>query len=142
MIFFKASPNKIIFYGGGIKIIPNTRILRRNNEIIILLAGCTFNFLIAFICIKLKFFYQFAALNMIIGIFNLLPFKAFDGGQVLEKLFCDTENAKLVGTYKILRTLCCIGVILFGIYISILYGINLSLMVTILYIIISELFVE
>ena len=142
MIIFKSSPQKIIFYGGGIKIIPNTRILKKNNEIAILLSGCILNFILALICTKVHIFSQFVAINIIIGAFNLLPFKAFDGGQVLEKLFCENENSKLIGVYHGLRTCLCVLIVLFGLYISMIYGLNLSLIVTICYIILSELFIE
>ncbi|MGN0594977.1 MAG: site-2 protease family protein [Hominimerdicola sp.] len=88
MTLFSSPPEKIVVYGGGIRITPrNEKMLSDTKDIIILLAGCGVNFLLAFITVMINGKPDFfAETNILLGIFNLLPFKYFDGGKVLEKI--------------------------------------------------------
>ena len=87
MLLFGRTPGKIILYGGGIKIVPQTdRLISQTGEIIILLGGCLFNFLasvIGFISGRIDFF---CLANIFLGIFNLLPFRFF---HLLSLLFAN-----------------------------------------------------
>ena len=76
-------PEKIIFYGGGIKLTGGGK------TIPIIISGCAVNFLL------FAAFYFFAAdyslrlfgvINLLTGIFNLMPVQPFDGYNLLEKI--------------------------------------------------------
>ena len=75
MILFSDKPEKIVIYGGGIRITPkSTKLNAQYKDIIILLAGCVFNFAAA------GFIFAFCGLNFLcevnimLGVFNILPF--------------------------------------------------------------------
>ena len=135
MVIFSSPPEKIVIYGGGIRITPqNEKMLSEKKDIIILLAGCGVNFLLAFITIiingKLDFFSE---TNILLGAFNLLPFKYFDGGKVLYKICkggraCDFTR----GIFILMTAAVIIQMNLNGI-------INISFMLTFLFVAVSEL---
>lgn len=76
--------NKLIFYGAGIKIVQPSMFIKQGlrYELIILSAGCAVNFIMY--AISLLFNNEvFAAVNLLIGIFNLLPLNFLDGGKII-----------------------------------------------------------
>ncbi len=79
------SIKKIIFWAGGVKIQTEEKITAISKDIYILLSGPVFNFIAAL-------FYFFAgcyspfSVNLILGLFNLLPFSNLDGGTILRKI--------------------------------------------------------
>lgn len=143
MCIFNVPPKRVQFYGAGIKITINEKMVSFKKELIIQLAGCITNILIFG---ALYFLYHsftvkvFATMNLIIGIFNLLPFKYFDGGKIID-LFLDTYPTK---NRYILRTAIRILAIAFLSIVGIIFYLsnegNISLFITIIYIIVSELF--
>lgn len=87
MIMFGISPEIVTFYGAGIQI-TSTQIekARTVKRIVILSAGCMANFIAA----AALFLYGNAAaavINLLIGIFNLLPIGELDGAALLKMLF-------------------------------------------------------
>lgn len=75
---------KLIFYGAGIKIVQpsmSTRLGWRD-ELLILSAGCSVNFVLCAVSVILNN-EVFAAVNLLIGIFNLLPLNFLDGGKII-----------------------------------------------------------
>lgn len=143
MCIFNVPPKKIQFYGAGIKITVNEKMTSFQKELIIEFAGCITNILIF---LSLYFFSNsfkvkiFATMNLIIGLFNLLPFKNFDGGKITD-LILDTYSTK---SRYVLRTIVRVIAIAFLSIVGIIFYINnegnISLFVSIIYIIISELF--
>lgn len=140
MILFKNYPEKIVFYGGGIKIIPDNKMLSYKKDIIINLAGCLVNLIIGSILLLIDSFTLLGKLNIIIGVFNLLPFSSFDGGNVLKLIFLNKYHDKYMIIYKISAKLLCFLLLFSGIYCIEMFKINISLVVTIVYIILSEFF--
>lgn len=140
MIFYYCRPKSVLFYGGGIRIVPNHRLLSYKSDIIVDFAGSFANILCGLILMKLGVFADFSQANIIIGIFNLLPFSDFDGGHILKLFFEYKENQKYLKFYKITVKILCIVILFFGVYSIVYFKINVSLLVTICYIIISELF--
>ena len=72
----------ITFYGGGIKISRE----RQSSSILVILGGVIVNFALAalFLFIKNQYMNIFGAINLIIGLFNLLPVSCLDGKQLLD----------------------------------------------------------
>lgn len=143
MCIFEVPPQKIQFYGAGIEISVNEKMTSLKKELIIEMAGCITNILIFFI---LYFFARsftvkiFATMNLIIGLFNLIPFKHFDGGKIID-LLLDTYSTKYRYILrKAIRIISIILLCLVGIFFYCKNQGNISLFISIIYIIISELF--
>lgn len=134
MFLFGAKPQGITLYGGGIRITPGSdRLISKTEDIVILLAGCAVNFLAAAVSYAFRGLDFFCEVNILLGIFNLLPFKYFDGGRVLEMLF-DGGAA-----YDVIRAL----FILMGAVAVILMNLNgiisVSFMMTFAFVVVSEI---
>lgn len=138
MYKFSVPITEITLYGGGIKLKCDTdRLYSRKSEICVLLAGAAVNILCFFIF--KGFLKQFAYTSLVLGLFNLLPFKYFDGGRVLKLIFEDSISVYMNSAYRVLRSLIIlvtVCVIIFMIYKGIT---NLSLIITLIYIILSEI---
>lgn len=135
MCRYGIAPEKIIFYGGGIKIVPcKDKMISQWQYVLVLISGCLVNILIA---VVIRFitgeFNYFAYANMFLGVFNLLPFKYFDGGRILAEIFNDGKICSIV---KIIFIILFIIVL----YKMIITGnTSISLIITFIYIILSEI---
>lgn len=135
MMIFDISPEIMTFYGAGIRITSSkTEYAAAIPKILILSAGCAANFA-AFALFWLKGAYAAAAINLFIGIFNLLPVGELDGAALLKMLLikkCAPENVdrymKAAGILSALAVLA--AVILLG------GGVSFTLITTALYILI------
>lgn len=83
MLLRRKPPEKIRFYGGGIKAVS----VRCCNDVFVLAAGCAANF--AAFALVYPFFPSgnaavFAVANLLVGSVNLLPLGANDGARLLE----------------------------------------------------------
>lgn len=85
MIYFGQPVKKIVFYAAGILIVrgENELLIPTKENIIILLSGCAVNFLIYGISSGLYTMYEFGLINLIIGLFNMLPLSMLDGGKII-----------------------------------------------------------
>lgn len=87
-VLCKAPPEAITFYGGGILLSQGDKSVSRKCRLIILSAGCIANF----ICFAVGYFNPwgiiqlriFGAVNLLVGLFNLLPVGYFDGAAMLK----------------------------------------------------------
>ena len=72
----------ITFYGGGIKISRE----RQSSSVLVILGGVIVNFALAAMLLFTKNQYMniFGAINLIIGLFNLLPISCLDGKQLID----------------------------------------------------------
>lgn len=135
---FSVPINEIMLYGGGIKLkSEQDRLYDKKSEIYVLLAGAGVNILCFFIFKGILV--QFAYTSLILGLFNLLPYKYFDGGRVLKIIFEDSVSISMNSAYKVIRSL--LVLLTIGVIILMLFkGItNFSLMVTLIYIVVSEI---
>lgn len=144
MCLFNVSPKKIVFYGAGIKIVPdNTKITSFSSDFFILIAGSLTNFclfVISYYIGKNNFEISlFSAINLIIGIFNLIPFKHFDGGRIIELFLNRFIGDKALLAQKIIRFICISILIIIATYFLLMHKGNFSLYATLGYIIFSEL---
>lgn len=87
---------QLVFWAGGVKMISSSSLKPVYSEVFVLFAGPFFNFAAAL------FFYLTGAdwafsVNLILGLFNLLPFSNLDGGAVLRKILEHYElNSSLI----------------------------------------------
>lgn len=135
------------FYAAGIKLrMKDSRILSFRKELLILFGGCAINF--AVFCVfwalsgKNTQMMIFAAVNLLIGLFNLMPIKGFDGERISNLLierFCSIEKILLVK--NLVRFFCALllGAVL--VYFFMQKSRNLSLYFTLLYFLVSSLFI-
>lgn len=87
MSVFGKKVKEIVLYGGGIRITPDGgRLLSTGKDLAVLLAGCAMNFLLAAISYCAYGMSFFCEVNIMLGTLNMLPFKYFDGGRVLEAI--------------------------------------------------------
>lgn len=72
----------ITFYGGGIKIGRE----KQSSSVLVILGGIAVNFVLAAVCLFIKSEYMniFGMINLVIGLFNLLPISCLDGKQLLD----------------------------------------------------------
>lgn len=120
MVLNNVKVDKIQLYGGGIKISPDKLYDFTPSRVRfkVLLAGSALNF-ITFVLLKnsgnddMCFF---AAINAVIGAFNMLPLQFLDGGKILVMLIrniCSYHNAIMLERYlKWLNIILIITVIL------------------------------
>lgn len=137
---------KISFYGAGIKIVPTHKIMPFFKDVLILLGGPLVNFIAFFIAFLFSFknnndILIFAFMNLTVGIFNLLPFKAFDGGRILDLIFgnfLSIQNASKAA--MILKILCVFLIGIFFCFFIINKSGNITLYLTVLYFLVCEIF--
>lgn len=136
MYLFSQYPDEIDLYGGGIKIKNNKNIFLSDSvEIAILFAGCAVN--IFFGCMTVMIFNDFncfASANLFFGLFNLMPVKYFDGGRIISKVLNDAPAARLIRIIFIIA----FAFIIIIMIINKLFSI--SLVLTFVYIVVSEFF--
>jgi Zn-dependent protease len=81
--------NSVEFYLLGIKISKSkSQIIPYNRELLVLIAGVAVNLVLSAILLLSRnpHLTSFGIVNAAIGVFNLLPFKILDGGQIKELL--------------------------------------------------------
>lgn len=104
MLRFGAVPKAICFYGGGIKITSASLKMSAARETAVLLAGCAVNASAFLVCFAAgRGMSEFAAANLLLCAFNLLPFRKLDGGR-LSELLTGASRAKY-DMFNILRAI-------------------------------------
>lgn len=136
--------DKIVFYGAGIKIIPDKSFsfTDMHTQFFVLSAGCVFNFALYIILTPSSsaLLKVFAVLNAGIGAFNLLPLQFLDGGRLLILLiykFCNYNNAVIMERY--IKWLNAILIIVTLLFVSLIGKGNVTLFITLCYLLISTL---
>lgn len=88
-------PSEISFEISGIKMVRSKKITSYKKEVFQLLMGSFFNFILFFILFfslnSINRISIFAVSHLILGIFNLLPIQALDGGKLL-RLFWEKKT--------------------------------------------------
>ncbi len=137
IIFAKEKIKEVAFNITGVKIcLLNNRINSFFSDICIMLGGSFANIITAVLTILSGKALMFAMINLILGIFNLLPFSKLDGGSVIYLIadYCECEKIKkYLPFFNIIFLL--ILILIFREYIII----NITLAVMIAYLIYMEI---
>ena len=123
MMLTKCRVRAITFYGGGIKI---TREFTLYNSLFVLVAGSAANFAVfglSLIFRENQGFALFGAVNMLLGIFNLIPVACFDGKYILdmwlERIFSEknarTASEAISFVFSALLILCAVLTLVSGV---------------------------
>ncbi len=106
MLICGVKVKELVFYGAGIKIVPDKQIdfTGFGTAISVFLAGSAANFLAASLLSVSESpeARLFAAVNMVIGAFNLLPLGYLDGGKIILLIIrrlCDYPRACMLERY-------------------------------------------
>lgn len=137
--------SRILFYAAGIKInFLHQSILPFWKDLLILSGGCFINFftfgLFMFLSKTNEELLVFAVINLIIGIFNLLPVRGFDGEKISDLLIEQHLPIEKIVLAKRVMHIVCIGVIfilLFFFWFN--HNRNISLYFTLLYFLFSSM---
>lgn len=82
-----SAPKKVNFTLFGADILrDNSSNINYNSEIIINASAPIFNLIVWFLCFNNPELTEIAEINLVLGVFNLLPFYNFDGGNALNNL--------------------------------------------------------
>lgn len=97
ILLFKGQIDEITLsvFGGNIKRNHNI-ILSNCKEILISVSAPLSNIIFGIVLLFLDFSRYFAYVNIIMGVFNLLPFYSFDGGRALKIFLSDKISKQLV----------------------------------------------
>ncbi len=134
LALFGEKPKSVEFGAFGIRITrQNINKLSNLKETVVLLAGPSVNLTLAFILHLLhkrtgsQILYAGVAVNLVLAIFNLLPFEVLDGGRALECLISNFASESLISkimcatSYLTVAFLCVVGVYL---YINVGFGLS------------------
>lgn len=145
MFFFVGyRPTELAFELTGIRLTKPTVSLNYTKEVMVQLAGSGVNFLVfALLCsttTSITTTSIFAVTHLIIGIFNLLPLKSFDGGKLLEITMFKLMSVKATQIVCTFVDLACITVMLFlSIYAFLIGNQNFTFVVITFYLMITAL---
>lgn len=113
------------------------------NDILIALSGPCVNLLLFsvlyynYLCFKNEFTLYFALLNLLIGVFNLLPVKGLDGGTILFSLLCKfTDINRAVLIVRLITVIFALAVIITAVLLTLGGKLNASLYIIGIYLLI------
>lgn len=144
MCLLGCNPKAIMLIPASVRIVRDIS-YKTKNEVLISISGPLINlfffalFYIVFILFKNENILTFAIINLIIGVFNLLPVNALDGGVVLKKilmLIFKENKANII--LNIITVLIGIVIFVLGVFL-VLNSRNFSLIIISLYLLISVL---
>lgn len=139
------APKEINLCPGSVQILSSP--VKRKPEILILLMGPAINILV-FIVLWLAFektvytgVLEFAVINLIYGVFNLVPVRNLDGGSIVEVIlteFLGFQKARII--LNIITVVFAVAILLLALFFSLNGDINYSLYIMVLYLFIPIIF--
>ncbi|NLP25843.1 MAG: hypothetical protein GX365_00625 [Clostridiales bacterium] len=142
MLLLGEKVKKVKFHAFGVNISPQNNTIRPlYQDVFIILGGAIINIILGLIVYFSDIgtnAYIFASMNIILGLFNLLPYTSFDGGTLILTV-AEYFNGDTVEIKKILRIVNCIlSIALIGFLITNHIN-NITLVITISYLILIEI---
>ncbi len=142
MKYYGCAPNEIRLIPGSIRIL--SPVCTEKHSVIISLSGPIVNILIFVIVyfssliLCVDYYLDFAFINLIYGVFNLLPFYSLDGGSALEEIISNKVGGvkanKIIKSITVMGALCLIFTF---VILAVKGNINYSVLVLSLYLILS-----
>ncbi len=137
MYYYGRRPNAICFYGGGVKIKAPLLELDYKRETIVYASGCVVNlFLFLMSCCVGIGSTTFAQANLLLCVFNLLPFKQLDGGKLTATL--SHSSVAWHSAFKLIRFLVMLVLVSAFLKALLIGCISITMIVAIVYIAVSE----
>ncbi len=140
LLCFKAYPEEITFGIFGIRILQNKCKLSYSDEAVVVLCGPAVNIVLFVIFGVLNYTFEnqilliISAVNLVVGIFNLLPVLPLDGGRALLVVLNSFFSEKAVQRIMVIvGVLFATTIILLGCFLAFKTGANFSLLATGLY---------
>lgn len=141
----ECAPKRIRLIPASVQIVRSFSI-KPHGEIAIALCGPLAN-LVLFLTLFLNYLsfgnetvLNFALLNLIIGIFNLLPVCGLDGGTILTELLCrKTEPYKAIRAVRIITGIFAFLTLFAGVFMTLNGRFNLSVFIVALYFIVTAI---
>ena len=134
-VILNVKMSRITFWSGGIQMRRECRLISAGDEAVILLCGPLFNFIFAAgyaVCDMNSAF----GINLILGLFNLLPFGSLDGGSIIRVVL--GGYGKLCGI--VLKLAAVLTGVLLIIYFYSAGTYNITAYVTVLLLVTNEIF--
>ena len=138
------APEKISFELCGIRMSRTSYDMSIKKQLIVLLGGSVINFIVffalSFSLDSINRLSVFAVGHLILGIVNLLPIKAFDGGKILQillELILSPDTAQR--SMSVIKVAVTVLLFLLGTVVFIKSKTNFSLLVLAVYVLVSDL---
>lgn len=142
MWVLNCTPKRIKLIPASVQIV-NSFSRGYKNDILIALSGPCVNLLLFsvlyynYLCFKNEFTLYFALLNLLIGVFNLLPVKGLDGGTILFSLLCKfTDINRAVLIVRLITVIFALAVIITAVLLTLGGKLNASLYIIGIYLLI------
>lgn len=145
MWIYDCAPTEIKLIPGSVQIC--SPVCESKPVVLILIAGPIINiivFAIVFLSIIMfrdTYYLDFALVNLIYGVFNLLPLTGLDGGSALEEVLIRKKGLAFARRILNIITVCfTLATLSVAVFLSILGVVNYSVYILVLYLILSILF--
>ncbi|MDR0947332.1 MAG: site-2 protease family protein [Ruminococcus sp.] len=151
MKYHRVPVREIMFYSAGVRIEPGIKpeITPFFQNLLILVSGAAANMITAVISLAvfrltdLNNAWIFYGVNLVIGVFNLLPLRMFDGGRIIGLFVNNFSSVEKAAENEAFRTkIDFLLIILTAIAFFILGNRNISLYLTLCYFAASEFFTD
>ena len=142
MKYFGCAPSEIRLIPGSIRIV--SPVCAEKSSVIISLSGPILNILVFFVVyffssmLNVEYYLDFAFINLVYALFNLLPFYSLDGGSALEEIIAKKSGG--IKARKTIKLITIIGALLFLLifmFFAFKGNINYSMLVISFYLILS-----
>jgi len=143
LFFLKAKPKEIKFGLFGMRIVRGNKTLSYKSEVITALSGPLVNIILFAVFLYPQKTLMFSAVNLALGLFNLLPVKPMDGGEALYYFlcsFCEENRIKRITDATTFLTV--IFLTAAGVMVFVKSGYNFMLLAVSVYIVFYRLTLE
>lgn len=145
MYLTKKHPEKVVFQLGGI-IISSPKSASYNSELLIALGGCLFNFFaclasgLIYLYSRNEMLFIFSAANFGLMLFNLMPINSLDGMDIIKfSLLKNYSMEKVKSVCNIISVCFLAAVSLLSVYSVVKFGLNPTILICLLYLLILTL---
>lgn len=137
MTCFDRKPNAVCFYGGGIKIKAPVLCLDSKREMTVYSAGCAVNLtLYCMSCVIGMGHTTFAVSNLLLCLFNLMPFEHLDGGKITSVL--TVSSLSWYNLFRAVRVIASLVLVLAVVKAFLTGSLHLATIACVVYLLVSE----